>query len=88
MLSLQVSGEDLRSATHDRAIQVLRQTPAVVQMTVFRDETLLREEDLYEIFSTDLMKKPGKGLGLTIVGRKNDTGVFISEIVSTTDRLR
>ena len=27
------------------------------------------------------MKKPGKGLGISIVGRRNDTGVFISDIV-------
>ena len=29
----------------------------------------------------ELMKKPGKGLGISIVGRRNDTGVFISDIV-------
>ena len=79
---LQVCDDDLREATHDRAIQVLRQTPSVVQMVVFRDESLLKDDDIYDIFTVDLMKKPGKGLGLSIVGRRNDTGVFISDIVS------
>ena len=75
-------GEDLRDATHERAIQVLRQTPATVVMTVYRDETMLKDEDIYDIFNVELMKKPNKGLGLSIVGRRNDTGVFISDIVS------
>ena len=77
-----MNGEDLREATHDRAIQVLRQTPAVVRMVVLRDETQLKEEELYDTFSVELMKKPGKGLGLSIVGKRNGAGVFISDIVS------
>lgn len=78
-----MNGEDLRDATHERAIQILRQTPATVRMIVFRDETQIKDEDMYDIFNVDLMKKPGKGLGLSIVGRKNDVGVYVSDIVST-----
>ena len=81
-LSSQVNNENLREATHDRAIQVLRQTPAVVKMVVFRDEVQPKDEDMYDTFTVELMKKPGKGLGLSIVGRRNDVGVFISDIVS------
>lgn len=79
---LQVNGEDMREATHDYAIQVLRQTPAVVKVTVFRDDNQVREEDIYDIFSVELLKKPGRGLGLSIVGKRNDVGVYISDIVS------
>ena len=61
---------------------MLRQTPAVVPMVIFRDETQLKDEDMYDIFTVDLVKKTGKGLGLSIVGRRNDVGVFISDIVS------
>jgi len=82
-IPIQVNGVDLRNATHDRAISVLRQTPSVVRMVVFRDESLLKDEDMYEVFTVELIKKPGKGLGLTIVGRKKDPGIFISDIVST-----
>ena len=79
---VQVNGEDLREATHDRAIQVLRQTPSVVRMVVFRDESLLKEDEIYDVFTVELMKKPNKGLGLSIVGRRKDKGIFISDIVS------
>ncbi|XP_064625547.1 multiple PDZ domain protein-like isoform X15 [Lineus longissimus] len=78
---LEVNHEDLRDATHERAIQVLRQTPSKVRMCVYRDDSQLKDEDYYDTFTVELMKKPGKGLGLSIVGRKNGTGVFLSDIV-------
>ena len=43
----------------------------------------MKEEDIYDIFSVELTKKPGRGLGLSIVGKRNDVGVYISDIVST-----
>lgn len=70
MLSLQVNGIDLRNATHDEAINVLRQTPQKVRLTVYRDETQYKEEDMYDVLNIELQKKPGKGLGLSIVGKR------------------
>uniref|UniRef100_A0A8C6URP2 Multiple PDZ domain crumbs cell polarity complex component n=1 Tax=Neogobius melanostomus TaxID=47308 RepID=A0A8C6URP2_9GOBI len=78
---LEVNGIDLRAATHDEAINVLRQTPQKVRLSVYRDETQYKEEDLWDSFSVELQKSPGQGLGLSIVGRRNDTGVFVSDIV-------
>nr|XP_033774814.1 multiple PDZ domain protein isoform X2 [Geotrypetes seraphini] len=78
---LEVNGIDLRNATHDEAINVLRQTPQKVRLTVYRDEAQYKEEDMYDVLSVELQKKPGKGLGLSIVGKRNDTGVFVSDIV-------
>ncbi|KFP64231.1 Multiple PDZ domain protein, partial [Cariama cristata] len=78
---LEVNGIDLRNATHDEAINVLRQTPQKVRLTVYRDEAQYKEEDMYDILNVELQKKPGKGLGLSIVGKRNDTGVFVSDIV-------
>ncbi|XP_071117082.1 multiple PDZ domain protein-like isoform X2 [Haliotis cracherodii] len=78
---LEVNREDLRDATHDHAIQVLRQTPSNVWILMYRDDNQVKEEDIYDIFSVELMKKPGKGLGLSIVGKKTDVGVYISDIV-------
>lgn len=78
---LEVNGIDLRAASHDEAINVLRQTPPKVRLTVYRDETQYKEEDLWDSFSVELHKNPGQGLGLSIVGRRNDTGVFVSDIV-------
>ncbi|XP_053086760.1 multiple PDZ domain protein isoform X2 [Pangasianodon hypophthalmus] len=78
---LEVNGIDLRTASHDEAINVLRQTPQRVRLTVFRDEAQYKEEELWDVLSVELQKKPGQGLGLSIVGRRNDTGVFVSDIV-------
>ncbi|KAG8231568.1 hypothetical protein J437_LFUL011746 [Ladona fulva] len=55
-----------------------------VKMTVYRDEAAAsggKEEDLLDIMEVELAKKAGKGLGLSIVGRKNGVGVFISDVV-------
>uniref|UniRef100_A0A665XFJ9 Multiple PDZ domain crumbs cell polarity complex component n=1 Tax=Echeneis naucrates TaxID=173247 RepID=A0A665XFJ9_ECHNA len=78
---LEVNGIDLRAASHDEAINVLRQTPQRVRLNVYRDEAQYKEEDLWDSFTVELHKKPGQGLGLSIVGRRNDTGVFVSDIV-------
>ncbi|XP_032439264.1 multiple PDZ domain protein isoform X6 [Xiphophorus hellerii] len=78
---LEVNSIDLRAASHDEAINVLRQTPQRVQLTVYRDEAQYKEEELWDSFTVELHKKPGQGLGLSIVGRRNDTGVFVSDIV-------
>ncbi|XP_044121588.1 multiple PDZ domain protein isoform X4 [Neovison vison] len=78
---LEVNGMDLRKATHDEAINVLRQTPQRVRLTLYREEAPYKEEDVYDTLTVELQKKPGKGLGLSIVGKRNDTGVFVSDIV-------
>ncbi|KAM4536530.1 multiple PDZ domain protein isoform 3-T3 [Odontesthes bonariensis] len=78
---LEVNDMDLRAASHDEAINVLRQTLHRVQLTVYRDEAQYKEEDLWDSFTVELHKNPGQGLGLSIVGRRNDTGVFVSDIV-------
>ena len=51
-------------------------------MVVYREEGTQKEEDLYDVIKVQLTKKSGKGLGLSIVGRKNGPGVFISDLVS------
>uniref|UniRef100_A0AAZ3NN92 PATJ crumbs cell polarity complex component n=1 Tax=Oncorhynchus tshawytscha TaxID=74940 RepID=A0AAZ3NN92_ONCTS len=78
---LEVNGVDLRSAAHEDAITALRQTPAKVRLTVLRDEAQYRDEENLDVFSVELQKKAGRGLGLSIVGKRNGTGVFISDVV-------
>uniref|UniRef100_T1JEZ5 PDZ domain-containing protein n=1 Tax=Strigamia maritima TaxID=126957 RepID=T1JEZ5_STRMM len=78
---LEVNNENLRDSTHDHAIGTLRQTPSKVKMVVFREESPARKEDAVELFEVELLKKPGKGLGLSIVGLKNGPGVFVSDVV-------
>lgn len=65
-----MNGIDLRTASHDEAINVLRQTPQRVRLTVFRDEAQYKEEELWDVLSVELQKKPGQSLGLSIVGRR------------------
>ncbi|XP_066232533.1 inaD-like protein isoform X1 [Saccopteryx leptura] len=78
---LEVNGVDLRSASHEEAITALRQTPQKVRLVVYRDEAHYRDEENLEFFPVDLQKKAGRGLGLSIVGKRNGNGVFISDIV-------
>ncbi|XP_064902188.1 multiple PDZ domain protein isoform X23 [Columba livia] len=55
---LEVNGIDLRNATHDEAINVLRQTPQKVRLTVYRDEAQYKEEDINDtgVFVSDIVK--------------------------------
>ncbi|XP_074486314.1 multiple PDZ domain protein isoform X2 [Sebastes fasciatus] len=78
---LEVNGIDLRQATHDEAIGVLRLTTQRVRLCVFRHQEAYREEDLWDVFSLELRPRPGEGLGFTTVGKSNDTGIFVSDII-------
>lgn len=63
---LEVNSIDLRSATHDDAIQALRQATNVVRIVVLRGKLLTEmtnEQEKFDIITIDLMKKSGKGLG-------------------------
>lgn len=75
---LEVNGVSLRGASHDQAISLLRQTPSVVRLKVLRDEF---SEQTLQVFRVELHKRSGRGLGLSIVGKRSGSGVFISEVV-------
>ncbi|XP_047431060.1 multiple PDZ domain protein [Mugil cephalus] len=78
---LEVNGIDLRQATHDEAIAVLRLTTQRVRLCVFRHQEAYREEDLWDVFSLELRPRPTEGLGFATVGKSNDTGIFVSDII-------
>lgn len=78
---LEVNGENLRHAPHEQAIKALRQTPPIIKMKVFREKSDISLSESFEILDIRLVKKPGKGLGLSIVSKRDGTGIFISEIV-------
>ncbi|XP_078461558.1 multiple PDZ domain protein-like isoform X1 [Lampetra planeri] len=80
---LKVNGTDLRSATHEDAINALRASPQLVRLYVYRDEARYRgdDESALHVFTVELLKKAGRGLGLSIVGKKSGNGVFVSEVV-------
>lgn len=57
-------------------------------MVVYREEggggnASGNQDDMLELINVQLTKKQEKGLGLSIVGRKNGPGVFISDLVSS-----
>lgn len=68
-MSSQVNGIDLRQATHDEAIGVLRLTTQQVRLRIFRHQEAYREEDLWDVFSLELRPRPGEGLGIATVGK-------------------
>lgn len=64
-----VNGMDLRQATHDEAIGVLRLATQRVRLCVFRHQEAYREEDLWDVFSVNLRARPGEGFGFTTIGK-------------------
>jgi len=79
-----VNGEDLTNATHSRALHALRHTLTdSLNLLVLRAETLWNEQELHDILTVELVKKPSKGLGLSIVSRRHNIGVVIADIVSS-----
>jgi multiple PDZ domain protein len=82
---LEVNSVSLRAVCHEAAISTLRRTPAKVRILIYRDENLLLSlldpTQIYNTLEIELVKKPGRGLGISIVGRTNEPGVYISEIV-------
>ena len=67
---LQVNGIDLRQATHEEAIGVLRLTTQRVHLRVFRQQETYREEDLWDVFNIELQPRPGQALGLATIGKR------------------
>lgn len=78
---LQVNEHDLRSASHDEAIEVLRNTPSRVILTILRNEN--NDPQKLDLFTYDVFldKRPDRGLGLSILGKTSGGGVYVSNIV-------
>eukprot|EP00118_Oscarella_pearsei_P000868 m.6002 g.6002 ORF g.6002 m.6002 type:complete len:1738 (+) comp14693_c0_seq1:214-5427(+) len=73
----EVNNVDLRNATHDEAIAVLKKTSAVVRLTVLRGGT----RELIESETVLLLKSPGQGLGISILPSKDGPGIFIADVI-------
>ncbi|XP_068615277.1 multiple PDZ domain protein-like [Brachionichthys hirsutus] len=78
---LEVNDIDLRQATHGEASSVLRLTTQRVRLCVFRHQEAYREEDLWDVFSVELKPHPEEGPGFMTVGKSDDTGIFVSDII-------
>lgn len=58
---------------------MLRCPSAALRLVVLRDA--FREDDLYDSLVVDLVKKPGRGLGISVVSKRDDVGVIVADIV-------
>ncbi|KAF2894710.1 hypothetical protein ILUMI_11470 [Ignelater luminosus] len=74
---LEANGVCLKEATSEVAIQTLRQTLPKMKLVILRPEKIE-----YTVIEVDLAKKPGKGLGLSIIGKKNGKGVYVAEVLN------
>ena len=72
-----VDGKAFKDCTHKDALRALRVTKDKVKIVIDP-----KRDDLYQDLEVELVKKPGKGLGLSVVGRRDGNGVFISDMVS------
>nr|XP_040570230.1 multiple PDZ domain protein-like isoform X3 [Lepeophtheirus salmonis] len=74
-----VNGVQCKTLTNAGANKLIRSNMEKVTFVVDRT---CPWEDLFEEVEVELNKKPGKGFGLSIVGKKSGRGVFISDLVT------
>jgi len=78
---IKVNDTDLSGLTHDNALDALRSAQEkVVLHYEHREED--GEVNLFQDQEITLNKKAGKGLGISLVGRRDGPGVFVSALVS------
>jgi len=77
---VKVNDVDFRNLTHKEALNALRSAQDKVVLHFERKEETA-PENVYQDISVTLVKKSGKGLGLSVVGRRDGPGVFISALV-------
>jgi len=78
---VKVNDVDFRTLTHKEALNALRSAQDKVVLHFERKEDRA-PENVYQDILVTLVKKSGKGLGLSVVGRRDGPGVFISALVS------
>uniref|UniRef100_A0A672HNP3 PDZ domain-containing protein n=1 Tax=Salarias fasciatus TaxID=181472 RepID=A0A672HNP3_SALFA len=77
---LEVDGLDLRGSAHQEAIAALRRSGSRVRLTVRRDGR--RRGDREEVLRVELQRRSGRGLGLSVAGKRRGSGVFVSQLVA------
>ncbi|KAK5648430.1 hypothetical protein RI129_003322 [Pyrocoelia pectoralis] len=74
---LEVNGTCLKDATNEAALQTLRQILPKIKLVILRPTS----SECVTI-EADLARKPGKGLGLSVIGRASGKGAYVSEILN------
>ena len=72
---------DFTKLTHSQALDQLRSAQDKVTLSFERKSADSPESVLYQDLTVSLARKAGRGLGLSLVGRRDGPGVFISALV-------
>ncbi|XP_077978358.1 ligand of Numb protein X 2-like [Glandiceps talaboti] len=80
---IEINGEDLRDVTHAQARVALSRKSPVVRLTVLREKVEDRglPSEREEIMKVTLTKVAGVQLGIKIVGKKTEPGVYILDLI-------
>lgn len=65
-------------------IKILPNNDFLFQVIVLIEPNKNKDSKIYQDLEVELYKKTGKGLGLSVVGRRDGYGVFISDMVCIT----
>ena len=76
-----VNAVDFTKLTHSQALEQLRGAQDKVTVWFERKAEASPESVQYQDLTVSLARKAGKGLGLSLVGRRDGPGVFISALV-------
>ncbi|XP_050311280.1 inaD-like protein isoform X2 [Anthonomus grandis grandis] len=76
---LEVNGTSLKNSTNTSASLALRQTLPKMKIIVLRPNNLE-----FTPLEVDFVKKPGKGIGLSISSRQSGKGVYVADIIAGT----
>nr|CFW94234.1 Eka-INAD3 protein [Euperipatoides kanangrensis] len=78
---LEANGEDLTDCTHCHALHVLARPSSILRLLVFKETAEQNVQVREEILHVTLQKRPGKQLGIKLVGKRNEPGIFVLELI-------
>ncbi|ESN92761.1 hypothetical protein HELRODRAFT_189608 [Helobdella robusta] len=80
---LKVNGTNTELVTREMAMTLLRQGPGKVVLMVshFKGNDQAIKDEYYDYLKIDLHKKPGQSIGITIIGKHQDSDVHICDLV-------
>lgn len=81
-----INGNSLSDKTNLEVTRLLR-TSDLITLVVDRSRRGSLSGSEFEDITVQIVKKPGKGLGLSVVGRRHGPGVFVSDMVRSKRKL-
>lgn len=81
---VEVDGRDCTQCTHEQAVTLLRQSSKTIQLGIYRDLIEPHPQSLIspaEDFVLELKKQPGELLGIKLITRRQEPGVYVTELL-------